>query len=1013
MERWISQQLAAHFRVWANYEFVFPGKFFLMIAEQVDSRLSAEGFDRGQMQWRFEALLRNIDEAAFAPVQNYLSDSNPLKRFQFAQKLAQQFDQYQIMRPDVVQAWQQGKCSSGHHAEHWQQKLWSKLTEQFGNNHRGALWLKTIDKLNNLTKEDFSGELPKRLSIFGINTMPPLFIELLQSLANHTDVHLYLLNPAASYWADLESKKQRAKRKLKRIEQGKEAIEIFATGHPLLASLGQQGREFQEILLEIVEFKSEFESFEAVDNGNLSNLHKMQNDILQNRLDACALDNDHSISIHSCHSRMREVEVLKDQLLHTLENYPQIELRDIAVMAPDIQLYAPYVSAVFDDIPHAIADRSIRAQNQVLEAFISFLRISLSRFGWQSVLELLEQPFVYPGFGLIENDLEKVRYWLSETEIRWGRSANHRKQLGLPAIKDNSWRSGMERLLMGFAMADDRTFVDGILPFSEVEGSSAQALGGLSEFVELMFSAAEALRQPKPLKQWAQQLCYYTSRLFSSLTAENAEYRELHRILSELAEYQVTTADSDMTIEVIIAWLESTFSERKSVSGFLRGQITFCSILPMRSIPFKVIALLGMNEGEFPRIERNKTFDLLAHSYRKGDRSARSDDRYQFLEILLSARDKLFISYVGQSIQQNKALAPSVVVVELLEILENHYQLVDLVVCHPLQPFSHQYFDGESDFFSYSHNSLETAEALTIPPTNPGTWWQGEVVSDPTETIEIQDFFAFFQNPQRYFVRKILSLGLIGIGPDTEERELFKLDGLDNYHADHLMIESQLTGQSLTVDYFQAKGRWPLATPGYLLLAKKETEIAEFVESIRAKEMRSRLDDRYIEIELAGIRLVGTLSNLYESGSMIYRYANMKGKDYMRAFLHHLIINQVNPQPTWLLCKDRNRMFQPQTRDVSVLEKWLDIYLAGQTQPSYFFVEPALAYVEQARKANKQVTPMEKARQQLMTAIQSGYEAELNLLYGNMDNVGELLDERFEAVCTDLLQPNWNVSAID
>ena len=370
MERWLSQQLASQFKVWGNYEFLFPGKFFSSLAQNIDSRLSDAAFERNLMLWRIEALLRRLDGEVFLPLTQYLSGENvALKRYQLAQQLAQIFDQYQMMRPDMLEAWQKGRLLYQTTTEAWQQALWLQITEQTGNKHRGSLWLDVIAKLNAAEEGAFSAQLPERISVFGLNTMPPLFLSYLQGLSKHCQLHLFLLNPAQDFWADLAGKRQRT-------------LDESFSGHPLLSTLGQQGREFQEMLLEQAQFDFEPESFEPGEAH--TNLQWLQNGILNNRLDEQPLQPDNSISIHACHSRMREVEVLKNQLLQALENDPTLELRDIVVMAPDIQVYEPFISAVFDDIQHAIADRSLRLSNNALDAFIRFLDLSQSRFGWQT-----------------------------------------------------------------------------------------------------------------------------------------------------------------------------------------------------------------------------------------------------------------------------------------------------------------------------------------------------------------------------------------------------------------------------------------------------------------------------------------------------------------------------------------------------------------------------------------------------------------------------------------------------
>lgn len=1007
MERWLSQQLADRFRVFGNYDFLFPGAFFSLLSSTIDRDLRDTAFDRDRLLWRLEALLRQLDSETLAPLAGYLSgDTAALKRFQLAQQLAQLFDQYQMMRPDMLAAWQEDRRVTGHGSEGWQQALWLNLTKQLGDRHRGALWLEAIDRLDAGQEGDLAAVLPERVSIFGVNSMPPLFLDFLRSLARHIQVHLYLLNPCETYWAELETKKQTARRNLGRLEKGEAPEAVFLSNHPLLAALGQQGREFQEMLLENVAFELELGSFESVAPA-ASILRQLQNAILGNRPESAALQNDGSIQVHSCHSRVREVEVLKDQLLHILENDSDIELRNMVVMAPDIQVYAPFISAVFDGIPHAIADRSVRSSNELLDAFIRFLRLSQSRFGWQAVLDLLEQPSVYPGFGLSDTDLELVRYWVRETSIRWGRSAQHKEQMELPAIDANTWQAGLERLFMGYATGDDPDFVDGILPFAEVEGASAQALGGLAEYVRLLFDAASDSNRPKPLNDWTSRLDRYADRLFSSPAIDEQERSELNELLLELGRTFAPIHAGEVELDTIVAWLETICSERMSSSGFLRGRLTFCSMLPMRSIPFKVIALLGLNEGEFPKVERPATFDLLSHTFRKGDRSHRADDRYQFLEILLSAREQLIMTYIGQSIRDNESIPPSVIVSELLEVLEAHYPLSGLLVEHPLQPFSRRYFTGNPGLFSYSQSHCETAQAMIDPERAPAPWWSGTVEGEPVETIDLLDLFAFFRNPQKYFLQQRLSLRLSGIEDEPQEREPFAVGGLDAYQINQNWIAEVLSGRDITVDRLNARGLWPCGTPGKLLFARTDQALSAFVELIRNKNMGAPLVDESIDLAVGGCRLLGKLSNLYEQGSLLYRYTDLKGKDLLHAWLHHLIISRVRPGKTCLLSKDDDLLFTPEQSEDGVLEQWIEIYREGQNRPSFFFVEPAFAYVRQAGKPRARSSAIDAASAKLRKDFESGYDPELNLLYRDVEDVDSLLGETFEECCRALLQPVW------
>ncbi|GAB4258056.1 MAG: exodeoxyribonuclease V subunit gamma [Methylomicrobium sp.] len=999
MERWLSQQLAGKLGVWGHFEFLFPSRFFSTIAQRIDSRLNDEAFDRNKLLWRLEALLRRLDSNVFKPLEHYLNgEDTALKRFQLATQLASIFDQYQIMRPELLVAWQRNESVYDTDTEHWQRALWQRLTEAIGTKHRGGLWLDVIAKLNDAPEYSFADALPERISVFGVNTMPPLFLAFLQGLARHVPLHLYLLNPAQTFWADLATKRQR-------IDQED------STGHPLLSALGQQGREFQEMLLEQVSFELELDSFEPGEAE--SNLSRLQNDILNNETPTTELIADGSITVHACHSRMREVEVLKDQLLQALENDPSLELRDIVVMAPDIEIYEPFISAVFDDIQHAVADRSLRLSNHALDALIGFLKLGQSRFGWQTVLDLLERPAVYPGFGLSETDLELIKHWIRDTEVRWGRSAEHRSELGLPAFDENSWRAALDRLLMGYAVGQDQVFIDGILPYIDVEGSMAGALGGFDDFLQLLFKAGNDLKTAKPLKIWGERLYHYADQLLAA--ADSNEREQINELLTELGELLPAIHDDPVDWQVICAWLEGRIEEHKSSTGFLRGQLTFCSMLPMRSIPFQVIALLGLNDSEFPKIDRRPTFDLLAADFRKGDRSRRADDRYQFLEILLSARRQLLITYIGQSLDDNASIPPSVVVSELLEVLQSHYRLTDIVVKHPLQAFSPRYFEASEDLFSFSQTDCQTACALSKPKSDRSLWWSGELAIEQPETdetvIDLDELLAFYRHPQRYFLNRCLGLRFDAIAADAEEREPFALDQLNAYTIYHEWLDTTLHDRPLSVQKLKAQGRWLSGVAGDIEFTRQQRPIDAFADSIRSKHPGEALEELSVDLRIGRFRLVGKLGCRYRNGSLFYRYAALKGKDFIAAWLHHLLINRIESQKTWLLALDADLLFEADDCALGDLDGMLALYSQGLRRPDAFFVEPAFAYIKQAvklaqsRRASKPALAV--AIEQLDRAMEQPYEAELQKLFGAAYNAQALLDETFEERCRELLLPAW------
>lgn len=1004
MERWLSQQLAAEFKVWGNFDFLFPGQFFSTLAQKIDSRLNNEAFDRHLMMWRLESLLRRLPGEEFAGIRQYLSGTNTgLKRYQLALQLAQLFDQYQIMRPDMLDRWQAGQLVYGSETERWQRALWLQVVAQAGSRHRGSLWKEVIAKLKNAPEDAYNEVMPERISVFGLNTMPPLFLEYLHGLSRHCQLHFFLLNPSGGFWADLPSQRQQAR-------------DNNWQGHPLLATLGQQGREFQEMVLDQeIAFDLELDSFEEAPATNL--LQQLQNDILANNVEgrAAAFAGDVSLRIHACHSRLREVEVLKNELLQTLADEPTLALRDIVVMAPDIQKYEPFIAAVFADVQHAVADRSLRLSNDALAAFITFLNLSQSRFGWQAVMDLLEQPVVYPGFGLSETDLELLKHWVRDTHVRWGKSAQHKQELGLPPVGEYTWQAALDRLLMGYAMGNDDGFVDGILPYCGIEGSSAQALGGLYDFMAVLSKASQELKQPKTLGAWGNRLYYYADQLLAA--ADAVERQQLNELLLELSANWAIVHGEPVELQVIVSWLDGAVAERKSSHGFLRGQLTFCSMLPMRSIPFKVIALLGMNEGEFPKIDRPPTFDLLSRHFLKGDRSRRADDRYQFLEILLSARQQLLITYIGQSINTNDSIPPSVVINELLDVLQDHYQTTGLIIKHPLQPFSARYFAqaSPSPWFSFSKADCATAQQLAARHLNADAdtpWWRGAVPIEPVTVIELADLFRFFRHPQRHFMQQQLALRLTGIESDAEEREPFALDKAESYSVYQEWVAASLNGGQWSAQKLQAQGRWLAGSVGELEFNRQQQAIAEFVANITGKNLGEASADLPVDLTIGPYRLIGKLGNLYQNGSLLYRYTSLKGKDFVAACLQHLLLDRLRPQPTYVLGSDKDLCLLPQDCQADYLPRFLDIYTQGQQRPDAFFVEASLAYIDQAyrlRQGGAKKSALAAAQEQLANAIGQNYEPELKRLYAQAD-LAKLLGATFEQHCQELLQPLWDAA---
>jgi exodeoxyribonuclease V gamma subunit len=1008
MERMVGQTMADEFGSFCNFSFFLPLDFLSFIAEKLHLAISPDGFLRQTLTWRLDGLLRDVTGESYEAVQYYLSGENvELKRYQLARRLANIFDQYQLMRGDMLEQWENGRSTTDHPAEGWQMDLWRRLLMQpAGAVHRTILFKQVVERLEE--ELDLTALLPKRILVVGLHTMPPVFLSYLQALSRHMDVHMFLLSPCRNYWGTAEPKMRRADRLANVQTAGSDAVEE----HPLLITLGRQGRDLQNMMLAGEAVIHEFASYDAPlsdqEYAGASLLVRVQADLLEGGLrpDRAkdARPEDNSIQVVSCHSRMRELQILKDHLLHFLHTNPTLELRDIIVMAPDIQEYDSLIPSVFADIQHSIADRSVRRRNAIIDAFVKFLELLQGRFGWSELLDLLKNPVVHPQFFLSQVDLDMLQQWVVHSGIRWGLSGGQRAGAGLAEFDTGSWRAGLDRLLMGYAI-DSCDFVDGVLPYGELEGRGGLPLGGLCQYIELVERATLLFHQPCTIPEWMERLMTYADQLFGD--AHETELAELRSMFVESADSIASFHYGSVGFSVIHEWLSQSAKEHRSSSGFLRGQLTFCSMLPMRSIPFPVVCLIGLNDGEFPKSDSHDTFDLMSESVRPGDRSPRADDRYQFLEALLAARSNIYLSYVGQSSKTNEPIPPSVVVAEFLEFLQTFYRADDIVVGHPLHPFSRKYFEngGRSRLFSYDSYACKTAEKLQqYREGSSQSWWQGES-DELVDNIHLADLLRFFNNPQKYFVRDCLGIHL-ETGEDLpDERELFSLKGLEKYFVEQELISAAAAGTlGDCFEKLRTEGRWPLGGPGEVGFAGQQVEIEHFVDQVHSLGMGQKLEDRPVDIDLGRYQLTGTLSNLYEGGVLLLRYGKLRGRDILNGWIHHLVACRLIGDVSTRIITPETVVSFNKSAEKPTLELLAELFGQGRRVPLHLFIEPAYAYATQTTMRRARVSPLERAIQTFTHNLDEGYEPEWKLLLGTLP-VEDALGVEFERLCHEIVIP--------
>lgn len=974
--------------------------------------------DKAPLTWRLMRLLPGLlAEEAFAPLRRFLADDRDLrKRHQLAERLADLFDQYQVYRADWLADWTEGRdrlrTSRGgerelDEASLWQPALWRALLADVGEDDsmesRAGVHTRFVARLRELDVPPPG--LPRRVTVFGISSLPAQVLEALAAMARFSQVMLYVHNPCQHHWGDIVEDKELLRHEYRRHQRkgGSTAVQIGlfdeAEMHqhvqPLLAAWGKQGRDYINLLDQYDEPQSYREQFERIDLFNPAAddtlLGQLQNDILDLRpLEESRATwppvnpmGDRSLRFHVAHSAQREVEVLHDQLLACFSEDATLRPRDVIVMVPDVNAYAPHIQAVFgqfasDDpryIPFTLADQGLRGKEPLVIALEHLLQLPDSRFSVSEVLDLLDVAALRARFDIREDELPKLRRWLEGAGIRWGLDARQRAALGLgQGLEQNTWRFGLRRMLLGYAVGSAGAY-GGIEPYDEIGGLDAALIGPLIRLLEALDHLLEQLREPAAPAAWGERL----RDLLESFFLPQGERDEvLRNQLLEALDGWLELCESAALQEplplpvVREAWLGGLDQGRLS-QRFLAGAVNFCTLMPMRAIPFRHVCLLGMNDGDYPRSLAPLDFDLMAGDYRPGDRSRREDDRYLLLEALLAARDHIHISWVGRSIRDNSERPPSVLIGQLRDHLDTAWRLEGggdllraLTTEHPLQPFSRRYFGGDPELFSYVREwaALHGQSRVEQHGGNLPVWEEGRQISP--ELLQ-----SFLRDPVKCFFTRRLKVHL-----DEEERarldsEPFALDGLERYQLQDQLLKAAMLARNKSPQEALTEAAGRMQRSGVLPLAGFGEQCSRaLLEPLPAQLQRyeglCRLWSQVVESPVslsfvaADVRLEGWLAGLRQKpdGSLV-RLELLPGalaKDgawkwhrLLRPYVLHVVAAAcASPITTLLVGEDRALAFGAPSVDQAgdQLAVWLGAWTAGMQAPLPVALKTSLAWLQ-------------------------------------------------------------------
>lgn len=919
MKRWLQATLAQRHGIAANLEFLAPGEF---VRRALDANVAGEGedLDAAALRWRLYAALRDpelLQQPALARIRRHAGRDDPLLAWSLAGELAAVFEKYQAWRRDWLLRWEDGAD-----ADDPQAILWRSVAA--GRQHRARRIQRYLDA-HAQPGQPLPLGLPGRLFAFATQNVSPDVLRLIATQARVGTLHFYVPSPSSQYWGDL----QRLVGELP--AQQADPLEPAAGDSRLLRAWGGAGRDFMALLggYELVHPALDVGAWpDPIDAGGAlsdSLLRRMQHDILHRRAPSAPLReqlrlDDPSLQVHACHTRLRELQVLHDQLRGLLEDDrfdPPLQPREVAVLAPDIDPYLPYLPAVFgagepgQRLPWTVADTSPLADAPLAGAFLALLGLPDSRFGLSEILDLLAAPAMLPLTGLQADDLQRLRTWLHEAGARWGLDARHRQAHDAPNDDAGTWRFAIDRLLLGHASGSSAE-IEGVAAWPLLEGGALAALDTVLRLLQAMRRMQQQMRKPMSPQHWREELAgLVASWLQPDPAHRQRDERTIERLQRSIEQFAANAETAGFVeavpFEVVHAHFSAELGQADTRAPLLTGGISFGRMVPMRLLPFRVICVLGMNDGDYPRNDpaaglSRLTAELGTGRQRRGDRSVREDDRFLFLQLFTAAQDVFYVSYIGADARDGSVREPSVLVSELLEEAARHHGDAEaaarqLVLRHPLQPFSTAAFgsDAEPRMFSYRqpwHAAAQSAEATrsALP-----AWFDGQPLPPMPmpARLELHQLQQALREPAAVFLQQ--GLGLRLDEPAMLDEDIEPLEqparGLPRYGLQQALREAVLAGQSPSRIHASLRGRGllPSGELGQLLMQQQLQVLEQPLALERQWRDGRQPQPQRVDVQIDDVQLGAELSDLYPHGLLQLRVGERSGPAVIRAGLQWLL----------------------------------------------------------------------------------------------------------------------------
>lgn len=980
MSRWLNLRFAEQHGIAANFEYLSPSAWLWQTAAQVlDEIPQRDPLAIETSAWRIFSLLPELlDRQEFSGLRQYLEgDSDGIKRWQLSSRIAEVFDRYQQYRPELIRDWCTGRSAQ------WQAVIWRRLIAPKDAMHRVAVLDRLIERLRS---DEPPTALPERVALFAIASLAPMTLEVILAFSRCSEVTFYQHSPSEHYFADLKSS---ASLQRMRLQDSRDS-QYYETGNELLASWGRQAQIMQALLLEhdCVPTEEVEENFPAGDETLLTSIQQSIFDLGATPLTARS---DGSISVHVCHSPMRECQVLHDRLLKILSDNPHLSPQDILVMSPEISRYAPYIQAVFGydegagtpQLPWNLSDISLLDEHPLIQSFLQLLRLPGSRFEISEVMSLLEVGEIRAKFDLDETALADIQHWIEVSRVRWGIDAEFKQDLGQAGIVENTWLQARNRLFAGYALGEVALWKD-IAPLAQFDTTAAVHISRFLDLFERLEYWRTQLRQSTAAADWIRLLNRLLEDFYGPSSPGDSHLEEIREAIDGLN----SAANSKLSAPLLRHWMQKRLARQLRQGRLFSGGVTFCGLRPMRNLPFEVICLIGMNDQAFPRKQPVCDFDNIRQSFRPGDPDSRAEDRYLMLETLLCARHSLYISYTGRSVSDNSVLQPSVLVSELLDYIDSQNDTDSclsekLVQVHPMQPFAPGNY--LAPLFSYDALWCEVARKIRQGTTGAKSCgWPlatENFLAEEPRHIDLNQLQRFLAHPVRYYFNTRLNLYFEN-EDELEDDELFTLDSLAGWQNRSRLLDYRLEGQSDVLARLRAEGLLPHGPAGKLELNGILRENEDWLERIAAFSDIATMS-RPIQLQLADdISLYGAIENYYPGrGIALFSPSKLNGPRLLRLWVDHLCLCasqafQAGEQST-LFASDQTVYFSEcDTRQaLELLADYCRLFIQGQSHLLPVFPKSSYAFAEK-----------DDPQKALNAALKAWYSSPHNPVRGDEDD---------------------------